>query len=202
MTDLNTIRVISFCGKVDEWPNWSEKFLAKAKRYGFKDLLLGKLSIPKLDDVFDEILEEGKKMMKVIELNEIAYTELILSIDMKTSNGKIAFNIVKGCKTQDYPDGNAASAWEKLKYKNEPVSAPSMVKLDKQFRELTLKKGQDPEVWITEFEDICVRLDAMGSSIPENQFMIHVLNNLTADYDLQLALLEKRIVDKERPFNS
>jgi gag-polypeptide of LTR copia-type len=202
MTDLNTIRVISFCGKVDEWPNWSEQFLAKAKRYGFKDLLLGKLSIPKLDDVFDEILEEGKKMMKVIELNEIAYTELILSIDMKTSNGKIAFNIVKGCKTQDYPDGNAASAWEKLKYKNEPVSALSMVKLDKQFRELTLKKGQDPEVWITEFEDIRFRLDAMGSSIPENQFMIHVLNNLTADYDLQLALLEKRIVDKERPFNS
>ncbi len=39
----------------------------------------------------------------------------------------------------------------------------------------------------------------MGSSIPENQFMIHVLNNLTADYNLQLALLEKRIGDKERP---
>jgi gag-polypeptide of LTR copia-type len=200
MTDLNTIRVIPFCGKVDEWPIWSEKFLAKAKRYGFKDLLLGKLSIPKVDDAFDEISEEGKKMMKVIELNEIAYTELILSIDVKASNGKIAFfNIVKGCKTKDYPVGNAASAWEKLKNKYEPVSAPSMVKLDKQFRELTLKKGQNPEVWITELEDICVRLDDMGSSIPENQFMIHVLNNLTADYDLQLALLEKRIGDKERP---
>jgi hypothetical protein len=39
----------------------------------------------------------------------------------------------------------------------------------------------------------------MGSSIPENQFMIHVLNNLTADYDLQLAFLEKRIGDKKRP---
>ena len=199
MTDLNTIRVIPFCGKVDEWPIWSEKFLAKAKRYGFKDILLGKLSISKVDDVFDEISEEGKKMTKVIELNEIAYTELILSIDVKASYGKIAFNIVKGCKTKDYPDGNAASAWEKLKNKYEPVSAPSMVKLDKQFRELTLKKGQDPEVWITELEDIRVRLDDMGSSIPENQFMIHVLNNLTADYDLQLALLEKRIGDKERP---
>jgi hypothetical protein len=29
--------------------------------------------------------------------------------------------------------------------------------------------------------------------------MIHVLNNQTADYDLQLALLEKRIGDKEKP---
>jgi hypothetical protein len=39
------------------------------KRYGFKDLLLGKLSIPKVDYVFDEISEDGKKMMKVIELH-------------------------------------------------------------------------------------------------------------------------------------
>jgi hypothetical protein len=38
----------------------------------------------------------------------------------------------------------------------------------------------------------------MGSSIPENQFKIHVLNNLIADYDLQIALLEKRIGVKER----
>jgi hypothetical protein len=93
--------------------------------------LLGKLSIPKVDGVFDEISEEGKKTMKVIELNEISYTELILSIDVKPSNGKIAFNIVKVCKTKDYPDGNAASAWKKLKNKYEPVSAPSMDKLEK-----------------------------------------------------------------------
>jgi gag-polypeptide of LTR copia-type len=162
--------------------------------------LLEKLSIPKVDDVFDEISEEGKKMMKVNELHEIAYTELILSIDVKASNDSIAVNIVKGCKTKYYPDGNAASAWEKLKNKYEPVSAPSMVKLDKQFRKLTLNKGQDPKVWIIELEDTCVKFDDIGSSIPENQFMIHILNNLTADSDLQLALLEKRIGDKERSF--
>ena len=199
MTDMNTIRVIPFCGKVDEWPIWSEKFLAKAKRCGFKDILLGKLSIPKADEEFDELSDIGKKMAKIIELNEIAYTELILSIDVKNSDGKIAFNIVKGCKNKDYPDGNATSAWEKFKNKYEPVSAPSMVKLDKQFRDSSLKKGQDPEVWITNLEDIRVRLDDMGSSISENQFMIHVLNNLTQDYELQLTLMEKRIGDKDKP---
>jgi hypothetical protein len=47
-------------------------------------------------------------------------------------------------------------------------------------------------------EDIFVRLDDMGSSILENQFMIHVLNNLTSDYYLQFALMEKRIGDKEK----
>ena len=141
MTDLSTNRVIPFCGKGDEWPIWSEKFLAKAKRYGFKDVLLGMLSIPKTDESFDEASDQGKRMLKIIEFNEIAFTELILSIDVKTSNGKIAFNLIKGCKSKDYPDGNAATAWERLKNKYEPISAPSMVKLEKQFRGLALKKG-------------------------------------------------------------
>jgi hypothetical protein len=85
MIDMNAIKVIPFCGKVEEWPIWSERFLAKAKRCGFKDLLLGKLSIPKLDEEIGEMSEIGKKQSIIIELNEIAYTKLILSIDVKAS---------------------------------------------------------------------------------------------------------------------
>ncbi len=54
-------------------------------------------------------------MLNAIELNEVVYTELLLCIDDQTSDGKIAFNIVKGCKSKDHPDGNAAIAWDKLK---------------------------------------------------------------------------------------
>jgi gag-polypeptide of LTR copia-type len=79
------------------------------------------------------------------------------------------------------------------------VSAPTLVKLEKQFRELSLKKGQDPEIRITELVDLCVSLETMDSSILENQFMIHILNNLTSDYKLQLAMMEKRVGDIENP---
>jgi hypothetical protein len=72
MTDMNAIRVIPFCGKVEEWAIWSERFLAKAKRCDFKDLLLGKLSIPKVDEEIDETSEIGKKKSIIIKLNEIA----------------------------------------------------------------------------------------------------------------------------------
>jgi hypothetical protein len=119
MTDLSTIRVIPFCRKADEWPIWNEKFMAKAKRYGFKD----KLSIPNADEEFDKELDMGKKMLNAIELKEVAYTELLLSIDVKTSNGKIAFNIVIGCKSKDHPDSNAAMAWDKDKNKYAPSEA-------------------------------------------------------------------------------
>ena len=154
MTDLSAIRVIPFYGKSDEWPTWSEKFLAKAKRYGFKDVLLGKVTIPKTDKVFNLKSEEGKKKMMTADLNELAYTELILSIDDKTSSGKVAFNLVKACKNKDYVDGNEFMAWERLKNKFEPVSAPSLVKMERHFCQCALMKNQDPEIWITELEDL------------------------------------------------
>jgi hypothetical protein len=100
MTDLNTIRVIPFYGKVDEWPIWSERFLAKSRRFGFKDLLLGKLSIPTVDEKFDEGTESGKKKSIAIELNEIAYTELILSIDVKTSSEKLLLILLKALRAK------------------------------------------------------------------------------------------------------
>jgi hypothetical protein len=128
MTDSNMIRVIPFCGKVDEWPIWCETILSKAKRLGFKDLLLGRLAILSLDEEFDSLSEIGKEKSRIIKLNEIAYSELILLIDVKTSSGKTAFNIDRTCKTKDHPDGNAAAAWEKLKNKYEPVSDPTLVK--------------------------------------------------------------------------
>jgi hypothetical protein len=89
MTDNSTIRVIPFYGKSEEWPTWSEKFLAKSRRYGFKDVLLGKVKISKNDEVNDMESEEGKKFITTADMNELAYTEIILSIDDKTSSGKV-----------------------------------------------------------------------------------------------------------------
>jgi hypothetical protein len=40
----------------------------------------------------------------------------------------------------------------------------------------------------------------MGSCITENQFMIHILNKLTSDYDLQLKLMERRVGDADKPY--
>ena len=79
-------------------------------------------------------------------MNELAFTELVLSIDVSSSAGKIAFGIVKSCKTKEYKDGNAVLAWEKLKKKFEPISAPSLVKTERMFRESKLNKDEDPEV--------------------------------------------------------
>jgi hypothetical protein len=71
MTNLSEICVISFYGKSNEWPTWNENFLAKAKRYDFKDILLGRSITPKTYEVFDIESEEGKKKIIVADLNEL-----------------------------------------------------------------------------------------------------------------------------------
>jgi hypothetical protein len=54
-----------------------------------------------VDEEIYETSEIGKKKSMIIELDEIVYTELILSIDVKASSGKVAFNIIRVCKTKD-----------------------------------------------------------------------------------------------------
>jgi hypothetical protein len=74
MTDLSTIRVIPLYGKNEKWPTWSEKFLAKARRYEFKDVLLGNVRIPMTDEDYEVDTEEGNKLRIAADMNELAYT--------------------------------------------------------------------------------------------------------------------------------
>jgi hypothetical protein len=104
--------------------------------------------------------------------------------------------MVKGCKNKYYTQGNEVMAWERLKNKYEPSSDPSLVKTERIFRQSSLCKNEDPDFCITKFEEFRMKLEDMGSAMTDDQFMMHVLNNLTSDYELQIVLLEKRIVRK------
>ncbi len=45
-TDLKSIQVLEFNGKITNWEGWSVKFLARGMRLGHKKLQLGKVKIP------------------------------------------------------------------------------------------------------------------------------------------------------------
>jgi hypothetical protein len=51
--------------------------------------LLGKAKVPRTDEDYDMESEEGKKLTIATDMDGLAYTELILSVDDKTSNGKV-----------------------------------------------------------------------------------------------------------------
>jgi hypothetical protein len=40
-----------------------------------------------------------------------------------------------------------------------------------------------------------MRLEELGSSISDNQFILNILNNMTEDYDIQFGMMKKRVTD-------
>ena len=92
-----SIRVIQFSGKSIDWPVWSEKCLARARRQKYRDILTGKTKVPddKLDPDYSSILKLNEEAYEDIDnlsgacLNNCSYEEelfadyyyLILTLD-------------------------------------------------------------------------------------------------------------------------
>jgi hypothetical protein len=74
-----SIKVISFSGKKNDWDAWEEKFLAKAKRKGYKGILMGTNWIPQDSKILDPTVDADKIKIEIREKNEIAYSKLILT---------------------------------------------------------------------------------------------------------------------------
>ena len=44
-------KYVYFSGKKKDWIPWEEKYFTQSKRYGYKDLWLGKVTIPMSSDI-------------------------------------------------------------------------------------------------------------------------------------------------------
>ena len=64
--EVKTTKIIKFSGSKDDWPIWSEKFLARARRVGYKDILLGNVIVPDDDTDIENLSDdEAKKTIKL-----------------------------------------------------------------------------------------------------------------------------------------
>jgi hypothetical protein len=66
------------------------------------------------------------------------------------------------------------------------------------FRQSSLNINEDPDAWITTLVELRMKLEDMGSVRTDDHFIVHVLKNLTSDFELQMVLLEKRIGNKSK----
>ena len=60
-------------------------------------------------------------------------------------------------------------------------------------------KRDDPDVWITNLQDIKLRIENQGSKIDDVDFMIHIINNLRREYEISQAKLEDRLNYNQDP---
>ena len=111
------------------------------------------------------------------------------------------FNLVRSSKSVDYEDRNIAVAFKSLKRKYSPKTAPTLAKFHKLFYSAKLKKNADPDVFITYLEDLRLNMAEMKSMMTDDQFLLHLLNNLTKENDPEVKDLEKRIGSDENPLD-
>ena len=78
-------------------------------------------------------------------MNELGYEDLILSINGESAAGKVAFNLVKNCKTTEFPEGDCKQAWDLLVNKYAPKTAPSYIELKKTLLRTILINGS--RIW-------------------------------------------------------
>ena len=192
-TKDDSSRLISFDGKKKNFPAWKEKFLAKARKKGYKDVLLGKTKVEK--DGVEILATDPDKIAKekAREDNEAAYADLILSIQCESGAGRVVFNLIKNSKSDDYPDGHASTAWASLERKFNPKTTNSRTKLHRLFYKAQLRKGSDPIHFVTYLEDIRGRLKDAGEIMSDSHFVTQVTNCLTAGYDNEVRMIEREV---------
>ena len=59
MSDMKSIHVINFSGRTFDWEGWSEKYLARSKKKGYKKLLTVKDIVPTAEE-YEKTVAEGK----------------------------------------------------------------------------------------------------------------------------------------------
>ena len=159
MAGERTIKVIVFSGEKENFTDyWEAQFLARTSHCGFKELLTRcKLEeVPKDSTILEATQADEKEQIRIKYLNKEAFEDLILLIDTSTAAEKVYFRIIKGCKTKNYPNGNAPKAWKYLCNKYIDRSAPKLNKIKRKFATSRLKKNtKDPEEWISELEELC-----------------------------------------------
>ena len=125
-----TLRYLPFKGKQDEWTMWSAKFMSRARKKKYINILPGKKKV-----TFEDEENKTDKERALEKLNEEAYDDLIMSMD-----NKIAFNKVSQAKMSTLSEGCAYTAWTNLINKYKPRTVQSRAEKKLQFCAIEIRR--------------------------------------------------------------
>jgi hypothetical protein len=168
---------------------WSRKFLACAVVKKYREILLGEVVVP-FDINGDEDEEAQLEAQRYAqELNDLAYSELILCCEESVS-----FGAVDEARTDDLPHGSAHLAWSNLIAKFEPRTSASKVNLRQQFAASKLEDPmKNPDEWLADLERIRQQLSSLGSPMSDEDMIIHILNNMPPEYETLAERMEDQL---------
>ena len=196
---VESIKGVQFSGKHQDWDTWRDHFYARAAVYRYDDVIRGLKKIPSIAEIRaineSTASDEEKKKLQVYQLNSSAYGQLLTSINMTSADGKVAFNLVRQAVTADLPHGDVQLAMKRLDDYYHPKTVATAQVLQRQFDSLKLKSQQDPGKFMTELQNLRMRIAAIDPKkvFDDDRLIGHVLNSLTDDYDVTVNMIEYKM---------
>ncbi|CAJ1928883.1 unnamed protein product, partial [Cylindrotheca closterium] len=182
-----------FSGEPEDYDTFGLKYVARASIKRFDGVITGDVTLrtkPEMDAETDAA--KIKEDEEISEMNIKAFSDLLISMNTDTAEGKVAFNLVAGSRDKvNYPKGNAKEAWDKLKDEYEPKTITSYIKMKSKLNKCHLEKFANPASWITELSKICVRLEEMKHPVSEEDEFIHIIGSLPLKYRQEQKDFEK-----------
>jgi hypothetical protein len=184
-------KLVMFSGKKSDWDAWFFGFEARASMYDYIGIVTGEEKVPTKEELKDllakkdaEVTEAVTRSIKLNVLNGRAFSHLVSSLDISKDTAKVAINLLRWCKTDDYPQGNAKKAVDILKnYYN--LKSVAMAQ-------------KDPAVFLAEMQNLHVKIEEIDKDqkMDDRDFILHILNRLPPEYDYTVAIIEMEMASK------
>ena len=155
----NEVLVHSMERKKSEWFAWNNTFLVRVMTRGYYEILMVEETVTtneKASLINEKLADQGitklttqeKRDLKLYNANICAYADLVQCC----ASNKVSFQKMLTSRTKDLKQGIAKLAWDYMIEMYASTHTTDKMKLEKQFNELKMVPGTNPDIWITDLE--------------------------------------------------
>ena len=131
------------------------------------------------DQGIAKLTTQEKKDLKLYNANIRAYADLVQCC----ASDKVSFQKMLTSRTKDLKRGDSKLAWDYMIEMYAGIHTTDKMKLEKQFNELKMVPGTNPDIWITDLERLRQRLLECGKTIEDDEFVLNILYKISPEYE-------------------
>ena len=188
--DQQTVKLLTYTGKAQDFPIWSTRFVAMMQTKGLYKSLLGTEEQPKEPaPLANGATNDEKKNHKVLK---DPYEKEVADIKEKRNNKWCHLALTLDATTLmlmrhdcvgDDGIGDGAKAGKLLQERFQSVETPTVVTLVAQLARLQLEDSEDLDSFFIRGQELLTRLQEAGEAVSETLFNALFLNGLPMRYE-------------------
>jgi gag-polypeptide of LTR copia-type len=138
---------------------------------------------------------EIKEKKRLYLANSLAFSQLVSSLDITKDTTKTAMGLLRACKTENYPNGDAKKAIDTLNGYYNIKSVATAQQLLNEYHALELKGDQDPAIFVSKMQTLRTKIEEADKKlkIDDRAFLLRILNKLPEAYETTVDLIELEI---------